>query len=172
MARKSGTGIVDGGEVATATATAAHLDVARSFLDKLEGSGVIARLPGGGYNLTAARTAYIRHLRQAKVRSPKADAEAEFLRQKSAALEIRTMQRLGQLVPSFLLDETVDVIVGAFRAELNMLFARYTRDNIERRKLETLIRDLLTRVANEAGRRAGAIEAAKGDELVVTDADI
>ena len=49
------------------TQMAKHIDVDRSYLDRLVGSGVLERLPGG-FDIDATRVRYIEHLRAEKKR--------------------------------------------------------------------------------------------------------
>ena len=163
-----------GGKIVTATELAEHLDCARSYLDKLESSGVIHREPGGGFNLAASRVGFIRHLRRERTTTAKGAEEAAFLKAKRVALEVRTEERLGKLVPVELLNEMIDSITGMYRIELSALPASLTRDVRERRRLEDLIRKMLHRIANEAARRAGNVAESGRTEalgLETTDAD-
>lgn len=151
------------GEIVSAVVLAGHLDVSRTFIPKLEADGVIHRQPGSGYRLAESRTNYIRHLRRARTQSPRTEAEAEFLRKRTMALEVRTMERLKTLVPVELLEESIDLITGLYRTELASLPARFTRDIRERRRLEDDIRAMLKRIANEAYRRSESVAAAEGN---------
>lgn len=145
---------------ATATEMGRHLDLSRQRIVALADEGVIPREADGTFPVDACRIGYLRWLRDPARRSAKSAADGKFVEAKTRLLEIRTMEKLGQLVPAELLDEMVDLITGLYRSELNTLPAQFTRDIRERRRLEDLIRKMLHRIANEAGRRAGRIQAA------------
>ncbi len=116
-----------GGEIVTAVALAAHLTVARSYLDTLEGLGVIRREATGGYNLTEARTSYIRFLRRERTTTQKGAAEAAFLAAKTEALQIRNAARLGTLFPRAVADAVIDEFIAAATIEMQNLPTRIRR---------------------------------------------
>jgi DNA-binding GntR family transcriptional regulator len=129
----------ESGEIVSAVALAAHLDCSRTFIQRLEAAGAIDRLPGGGYNLDACRTNYIRHLRRERTQSPKNAAEQAFLREKTKALEIRNAQRLGELFPREAALAVIDDFVAAATTELLSL-ARVARTDLHlRRRIDAAV---------------------------------
>jgi hypothetical protein len=163
-----------GGEIVTATELAAHLDCARSFLDKLEASGVIHREPGGGFNLVASRVAYIRHLRRERTTTQKGEAEAAFLKAKRIALEVRTAQKLNQLVPAQVAFEVIDEYVADVTIALQNIPARAAGgDRVLRRRIETAVfearKEISGRMAEKA--RQAMPEIASVDAEKAPDAD-
>lgn len=158
MARKSKAtkGVkAGGGEIVTAVQLAAHLDVARSYLDKLEAIGVIVREPGGGFNLAAARTGYIRYLRRERTTTQKGEAEAAFLKAKRIALEVRTAQKLGQLFPTTVALEVIDEYVAAVTIELQNMPSRIAgRDLVLRRRIEREVFEVRRAIAGKFADKA------------------
>lgn len=161
----------------TASALAQHLGVSRQYVARLADEQTIVRQDDGLFDQDAARLAYLNWLRSPERRSARSAADSKFTEAKTTLLEIRMQEKLGKLVPVEVLEDSVDIIVGMYRTELVSLPARFTRDVRERHRLEGLIRELLRRVANEAGRRAGNVTASEGDGkteafgLDETDAD-
>src|SRR4051812_35107715 len=121
--------------VTTATGLGLHLGLSRQRVVQLADEGVIGRLDDGGFDETACRLKYLDWLRSSERRSARSAVEAEFLRAKTVALEIRTEERLGNLVPRQVLEDAIDIIVGMYRAEFGGLPASFTRDVSERRRL-------------------------------------
>jgi hypothetical protein len=149
--------------VTTATGLGLHLGLSRQRVVQLADEGVIGGLDDGGFDETACRLKYLDWLRSSERRSARSAVEAEFLRAKTVALEIRTEERLGNLVPRQVLEDAIDIIVGMYRAELGGLPASFTRDVSERRRLERLVNELLKRVANEAYQRSQRVCASTDD---------
>lgn len=144
-----------GGEIVTAVQLAAHLDCARSYLDKLGASGVIHRETGGGFNLAASRVAYIRHLRRERTTTAKGAAEAAFLEAKRIALEVRTAEKLGQLFPTTVALEVIDEYVAAVTIELQNMPTRIAgRDIVLRRRIEREVFEVRRAIAGKFADKA------------------
>lgn len=156
---KSKTGTPAGGdqgsEIVSAVKLAAHLDVGRTFIPRLEADGVIHRLPGGGYRLTEARTNYIRHLRRAKAQSPKSKAEQAFLNERTKALEIKNAQRLGELFPTTVANEIIDEYIGSVISALQNMPSRIAgSDLLLRRRIEREIYEVRRLIADQFAEKA------------------
>lgn len=149
-------GVKAGGvEIVTAVELAAHLDVARSYLDKLEGSGVIHREPGGGYNLAASRVAFIRYLRRERTTTAKSGEEAAFLKAKRVALEIKTAQRLGELFPTEVANQIIDEYIGSVIGALQNMPSRIGgTDLLLRRRIEREIYEVRHLIADQFAEKA------------------
>lgn len=162
-----------GGEIVTAVALAAHLDCARSYLDKLEAGGVIVREPGGGFNLAASRVAYIRHLRRERTTTQKGAAEAAFLDAKRIALEVRTAERIGKLFPTTVAEAILDeYIAGATVALQNMPTRIAGSDIALRQRVEREVLEVRRAIAGQFADKARAAmpEVAAGTGAADADA--
>lgn len=147
----------------TATTLAQHLGLSRQRIMGLAEEQVIVRQDDGRFDQDAARLSYLDWLRDPARRSARSEAESAFVTAKTRLLEIRTQERLGQLVPVEVMTDSIDIIVALYRTELAGLPASFTRDIAERRRLDRLVHELLKRVANEAGRRASNVAASEGN---------
>ena len=81
----------------SASALALHLDCSRTYICKLEAEGVIKR-QGDGFPLDQSRVAYLRYLRREHRRSPRAEADTDHVRVKTAMLQLRLMEKKRELV--------------------------------------------------------------------------
>ena len=116
----------------------------------------------GIYNWKDAVKGILRWMKDENRRHHKGAAESRVSEAKVKDLEIRSQERLGNLVPLEVLEDSIDIVVGMYRAELVGLPASFTRDISERRRLEKLINELLKRVANKAYERSLRVDASSG----------
>lgn len=119
----------------TATALAEHLGVSRQYVARLADEGTIARQGDGLFDQDAARLAYLNWLRSPERRSAKSEAEQAFVREKTKALEVRTMQRMGQLMPREGVEAALDDVTGAFLTGLSSLSARIGKGDLQLRRI-------------------------------------
>jgi hypothetical protein len=147
------------GQFVSASAMARHLCFERAMLDKLLVQGVVERQSDGRYELDSTRAAYIRHLRAEKRASPRAVADAGFVRAKTRLVDLRYAQQSGQLMHT---DEAVDVVerlMGLFTSGLSNLVARVSRgDRGLKQRLEDAVFDIRNALADEAEKLAKADE--------------
>lgn len=138
----------------SASALARHLDCSRQYLTKLEADGVIRR-EGDGFNLDAARTSYIRHLRRERQQSPRSEADTDFQRAKAELIRLRIDEKQRKLIP---IDEAIEVtekICGVMLTHLSGLPARIAdRDLQARRRAEAVVREIRTEIASTARKLA------------------
>ena len=154
----------------SATKLAEYLDLSRTRINQLEAEGVFQRLAAGGFNINAARIAYIRHLRRNRQQSPSSEAAASFQRAKTRMLELKIAKQEGDLMMT---DEAMDMVarmVGMFRTGLHSLPARTAgRDLQMRRRIESFCDDILKNIADEANRQAEKLERELG--ITINDDD-
>ena len=100
-----------GAATVSASALALHLDCSHTYIGKLEAEGVIVR-QGDGFDLEAARVAYLRFLRRERQRSPRGDADAAHAKAKTELLQIRIMEIQRTLVRRADVDALIDQIAG------------------------------------------------------------
>ena len=128
-----------GPELVSGNRLARHFGVVRQHVDRLAPQGVIERRPDGLFDQDQSRLKYFTHLRSEHRRSPRSTADAEHTRVKTEMLQLRLMEKRGQLCLQSDVDEPVRKIVGATLTWLSGLAARcappgdlVTRRNIER----------------------------------------
>ena len=66
-------------DVVTANGLATHLGMTRQNVARLTAEAVIEQRSDGGYDLTASRLNYIKHLRSEHRRSPRTQADADHV---------------------------------------------------------------------------------------------
>lgn len=96
---------------------------------------------------------YIKFLRDDERRSSKSATLSRVQQARAVEIEQRTARASAQTVELSEALALVDVVIGGFKADLNGLPARLTRDMDERRRLEAEINDILTRAADRTRSR-------------------
>jgi hypothetical protein len=129
--------------------------------DVLEGTLIV-----DGKNTWALPESLVKLVAHLRDRHAHRSASDEAWREaRAAAVEIRNRQRLAELVPTCFLGQILDDCLGRLRTDFSGLPAMFTRNLVERRRLDDLLRDCLTRLADHFERkgaelREGAIRAA------------
>jgi hypothetical protein len=153
--RETRAGGDEGGKIVSAVKLAAHLDVGRTFIPKLEATGVINRLPGGGYDLDAARVGYVRHLRRARAQSPKTAAEAEFMAARTKLLEIKAAEKIGALFPTEVALDIIDEFVAAVTIEIQSIAARVAPADLHlRRRIDAAVFEVRKAISERFAEKA------------------
>ena len=146
-----------GAATVSASALAAHLDCSRAYVGKLEADGVIQR-QGDGFDLDAARVAYLRFLRRERQRSSRHEADAAHTAAKAELLQIKIADKRGQLVERDRANELIDGIAGVVLTHLSGWPARLAgHDFVLRRKAEGLVRELRTEIAQACTKIADEV---------------
>jgi hypothetical protein len=122
----------------SASSLALHLDCSRTYMGKLEAEGVIQR-QGDGFDLNAARVAYLRFLRRERQRLPRHEADADYASAKAALLRIRIAEKQRELVRRADVDALIDGICGVVLTHLSGMAARCSRDIVVRRNIDTVV---------------------------------
>jgi hypothetical protein len=133
----------------SASALALHLDCSRTYVGKLEAEGVVQR-QGGGFPLDQSRIAYLRHLRRAHRRSPRAEADSAHVAVKTGMLQLQLTVKKRELVRRADVDEIIDGIAGVTLTALSSLPARCAPrgDLAVRRSIERVVFEVRTEIAN------------------------
>ncbi len=144
-----------------ATITTAELRRLTGFsapaLVDLERRGVIRRAAKNSWPIETLPL-LVRHLRDRHAHRNIADEQWRAAR--AAGQELRNQERLGQLTPSVFLLNILDELVGQLRAEFSSLPAMYSRDVMERRKLDDLLRAVLGRLSGHFAEKTAKIRQA------------
>jgi hypothetical protein len=112
------------------------LGVSQVHFLKLVERGYIERASRGRHATKSVVQGYVRSLKEDKKGATRTAAENRVRDARAREIELRNAEREHQLID---LDEAlglVDEIIGAYRAEISGLPARFTRDRVLRAKLE------------------------------------
>jgi len=121
--------------------------------------GWLISVKKGKYKWFDACQGYIRWLRDESRKSSKSASDSRMRDAKSRDIEVRTMQRLGRLVPLEVYEEMIDNLAGMVRSEFAGLAASSTRDITLRRIIEREVNARLQRIAEQAMAQAIRLEA-------------
>jgi hypothetical protein len=146
------------------SALAQHLDCSRTYIGKLEADGVIQRR-GGGFPLDQSRVAYLRFLRRERRQSPRTEADADHVKVKTEMLQLRLMEKRGELVRREDVNELIDGICGVVLTALSSLPARCAPrgDLATRRAIERAVFEVRTDIATICQRMADESEPPLGE---------
>jgi hypothetical protein len=126
----------------TATALGAHLDLTRQRVSVMVDEGIIRREADGNFAMDECRVLYLRWLRDPARRSQRSAADQAFLKAKTTALEVRTAQRLGELVPTEAAFAAIDAFAAAATAEIQSISARVAPTDLAlRRKIDAAVHE-------------------------------
>jgi hypothetical protein len=135
------------------------LMLSRQRLDQLAAAGWIARVSKGRWRIVDLVQGYIRYLKDEERRASKTFTLSRVQEARANEIEARTARDAGQTIAMSDALELVDVVVGGLKADLDGLPARFTRDMVQRRKLETEVNDALTRCADRLDEEADDLKA-------------
>jgi hypothetical protein len=138
-----------------ASALALHFDCSRAYIGKLETEGVIQQL-GSGFPLDQSRVAYLRYLRCERRQSPRSEADAEHAKAKAALLRLRIAEKQRELVPRADFDAMIDGIAGVVLTHLSGMAARCSNDLAVRRKIDAVVYEVRTEIAEHCTKMADA----------------
>jgi hypothetical protein len=137
------------GSSVTATQLGRHLDLSRQRVQQLVDEHVIARLPNGRFDQDDSRVRYLRWLREPERRSARTQADAEHVRAKTEMLQLRLMEKRGDLVRQSDVDALIDEIVGVTLTAMSSMPARCAPrgDFATRRCIEQVVFEVRTEIA-------------------------
>jgi hypothetical protein len=137
-----------------------HFGVVRQRIDQLTAQGVIERRSDGLFDQDQSRLKYFDHLRSEHRRSPRTQADADYVKVKTEMLQTRLMEKRRELVLQSDVNELTDQLCGVVLTHLSSMPARcaprgdlVTRRNIERVVFE--VRTEMAKVCQEMADKAG-----------------
>jgi hypothetical protein len=133
----------------SASALALHLDCSRAYIGKLETEGVIQR-QGDGFPLDMSRVAYLRYLRHERRQSPRSEADADHVKAKTEMLQLRLMEKRGELVRRDDVDALIDQLAGITLTHLSGMAARCSNDLTVRRRIDAVVYEVRKEMAKVA----------------------
>jgi hypothetical protein len=125
---------------------ALHLDCSRAYIGKLEAEGVIQR-QGDGFPLDQSRLAYLRYLRRERRQSPRTEADAAHAKAKTELLQIKIMEKQRTLMRRDAMNVLLDEICGVMLTHLSGMAARCSNDLTVRRKIDAVVHQVRTEIA-------------------------
>jgi hypothetical protein len=125
----------DGPVLMSGVKLAAHFRVVRQQIDQLA-QGRDRAKGRGLFDQDASRLKYLMHLRAEHKRSARAQADADHVRAKTVMLQLRLMEKKGELVPWTEVDALIDGITGIVLTHLSGMGARCFNDLVVRRKID------------------------------------
>ena len=106
---------------------------------RLTAEAVIEQRSDGGYDLTASRLKYIKHLRTEHRRSPRTEADAAHVAVKTEMLQLRLLEKRRKLVKRDDADALIDEMAGVVLTHLSGMAARCSRDLVVRRNIDAVV---------------------------------
>ncbi len=121
---------------------------------------MIERRSDGKFDQDVSRLKYLTHLRAVHKRSPRTQADADYVKVKTEMLQTRLMEKRRELVLRSDVDELTDQLCGVVLTHLSSLAVRCaprgdlaTRRNIERVVFE--VRTEMAKVCEEMADKCG-----------------
>ena len=141
-------------DVVTANGLATHLGMTRQNVARLTAEAVIEQRSDGGYDLTASRLKYIKHLRGEHRRSPRSEADAAHVKVKTEMLQLRLMEKRNALVKREDVDALVDAMAGTVLTHLSGMSARCSRDLVVRRNIDAVVMQIRRELSEACSKMA------------------
>jgi phage terminase Nu1 subunit (DNA packaging protein) len=138
-------------------------------VDQMAQSGHIKRVGRGQFSMISAVQGYIGLLRESAKRQTEKAGNKRVSDARAHEIEVRTAQRLGELVPLSIYDEMIDGFAGVVRSEFAGLPASCSRNLQERRVIERECNARLHRIAEFAMAQARLATVRGADDSFGTD---
>ena len=137
-------------------------DRSTQWVQQLAKDGFIAKEAHGRYKLVSVVRGVIAYYEDLQAKSNKAAAATRATDARTREIELRIKERSRDLIPIEDAQAEIADWVSAFRAELQGLPARLTRDMQERRRLEQEIDAALTRLSRRTTQAEQALAVGEG----------
>ncbi len=140
------------------------LMVSEAWIGKLHKMEYVPKAGRGRWNLVSVVQGYIRFLKDEDRRSSKSASASRMTDVKIARLEMDMAKERHELVPMDDARLVLDTAASLMQSSLMAVPAKFTRDIAERRRLEALIAEAMSSVADGIEKKANAL-ASGGDVL-------
>jgi hypothetical protein len=150
-----------------ATKLARHFGVTATHIRRLAKEAIVALESDGKYDQDKSRLAYFSHLRSQ--RNIKAEGDASYRKLKNRKLQMEIAQLDGRLIELEEVMTLTDYLIGSFRQGLDGMAARVTTDRSVRAKIEDIIREILTGLANANATKAALLKS--GGSLIAEEVE-
>jgi hypothetical protein len=138
------------------------LMLSRQRLDQLVSDGVIFRHSPGQFKLVDTIQKYISWLRDDARTRTRSAADSRVRDARAKDIEVKTAQRLSQLVPLAAYDDMIEGFAGVVRSEFAGLAAASSRNLQDRKIIEREVNARLRRIAEYAMAQAIRLETVRG----------
>jgi hypothetical protein len=146
---------------------AACLGITAARVGQLVKAGWFKQVAHNKYDWIEACSGYIKFLRDENRKTSRTASDSRIRDAKARDIEVRTQQRLSQLVPLDVYDEMIDSFAGVVRSEFAGLAATATRDLTMRRIIEREVNARLRRIAEYALAQAIRLETVRGTDAPI-----
>lgn len=131
------------------------------WVGKLVKMGYIERVGRGRYNLVNVVQGYIRFLKDEDRRSSKSAAAARSKDVKTEFIEMQMKEKRRELVPMADAMEILDGSAAVVRSSIMSISSKYTRNKVERARLNEIIEATLNGIADQLDKKARALVTGK-----------
>lgn len=135
------------------------LGITSEWLRQVSKQGYYSQVSRGRWRLKEVVQGYLRYLQAEERRTTKTAADSRVRDARAAEIELRTAERMRQVIRTDESIAIVDAIIGAMRTEADGIGARCTRDLDMRHKIESEIDDTLRRASGRLEKWAADVEA-------------
>jgi hypothetical protein len=144
-----------GSNCVIATQLAKHLDLSRQRVQQLVEEYVIARLPNGKFDQDACRVAYLRWVRDPERRLARSQADADFVKAKTALIAIRVREKKRELIEFEEAKAVTEKAIGIVLVAMSGMVARCAGSDLQlRRKIDQVVYETRVQLANTFNRFA------------------
>lgn len=143
------------------------LMLSRQRIDQLVKEGYIRKRGPGQFALVDVVQGYIRFLKNEERRGTKNASDNRVRDARALEIELRTMQKMKQLLPLPFVLEVIDKLCGMVRSEFSGFAAAATRDLAMRRIIDREVYARLERVAKAASSEALRLETDSSQPVAV-----
>jgi hypothetical protein len=147
-----------------ATTVAQHLDLSHHRIAQLVEEAVLQKLPNGRFDTNDCRVRYIRWLRDPERRSAKSKADQEFTQAKADLIKIRIAEKQRDLIPCVEAEEVGEKMISIVITKLGGLAARIGGSMDDRRKVDRVVFEVRTEMADAFTEMANKAEAEVAEE--------
>jgi hypothetical protein len=165
-ARPPAAGPVAGANVITSEFAGKLLMITPTRVRQLAREGWIVQIARNQFRLIDVVQGYIKFLRDDARRSTISQAEAKIKEARATEIQVRTAERLRELIATDDAVGAVETFAGTVLAEFSGMPARCSRDKAVRRAIENEIYEMRLRIAAKLGQLAAELKS--GGESVET----
>jgi len=143
--------------VITQRDAAALIGVSTRWALKLVKDGFIKKNAQGKYEVGAVVSGYVASLKSDKADDSKKTADSAYNSERLVKLQMSNAKDANDLIEIGEALAAMENLVGLVRSEITSIPARVTRDMTERRKIDEIVNDGLSRITKQLEKEAGAL---------------
>lgn len=139
------------------------LGISDEWINQVSKKGYYKKIAKGRWRLGDVVQGYIKYLQDEDRRASKTAANSRVQDARAADIELRTAERLRQVMRTEEVIDLAHAVFGALRMKADGVGARCTRDLNMRHKIESEVDDILTGASDQIERWAADLEASRGN---------